>query len=177
MNLVVWGLGKHANNKILPAIKRSNKFNLYGVCSRNNDSVERVKRSYKTKGWISSIEMFEDKNIDAIYLSTPPALHKMQADSILDNNLHLLCEKPITTSHEDTAQLVEKAISKKLSLMEGLMYLYHPQLTRVKNFIQSGSNNHIRSIICRFGKWNCNVTCIFIHAHNRIRKLHDRRCV
>ena len=127
MNLVVWGLGKHAINKILPAVDNSDKFILYGVFTRNNKKLTHVQDLYNVKAWNSSVQMFKDKNIDAIYLATPPALHKEQAVDILDNGIHLLCEKPITLSYKDTAYLIEKAIKSKLVLFEGLMYKYHPQ--------------------------------------------------
>ncbi len=150
MNLVVWGLGKHAINKILPAVDNSDKFILYGVCTRNNKKLAQVQDLYNVKAWNSSIEMFKDKNIDAIYLATPPALHKEQAVDILDNGLHLLCEKPITLFYKDTAYLIEKAIKSKLVLFEALMYKYHPQYQQLKSILDEKKLGKINSIKSSF---------------------------
>ena len=150
MNLVVWGLGKHAINKILPAVDNSDRFILYGVCTRNNKKLAHVQDLYNVKTWNSSIEMFKDKNIDAIYLATPPALHKEQGVDILDNGIHLLCEKPITLFYKDTAYLIEKAIKSKLVLFEGLMYKYHPQYQELKSILDKKKLGTINSIKSSF---------------------------
>ncbi|RPG60888.1 MAG: gfo/Idh/MocA family oxidoreductase [Flavobacteriaceae bacterium TMED238] len=150
MNLVVCGLGRHAVNKILPAVSKSPKFNLYGVCSRNSNIVEEAKRSFELKGWTSFIEMLKDKNIDAIYLSTPPALHKIQAEEILDSGKHLLCEKPITMSFKDTYFLVKKANLNNLILMEGLMYLYHPHHDALKKLLMRKKLGKLKEIKSSF---------------------------
>ena len=69
MNIVVWGLGNHAKNRILPAIFNSNHFHLYGVCSRNATQVIEASKAYDARGWTSSSKMLRDKNIHAVYLS------------------------------------------------------------------------------------------------------------
>ena len=119
MNLVVWGLGKHAINKVLPAIDKSRNFSLYGVCSRDVNTVKTIKDKYNVIGWDSSSDMLNNQGIDAVYLTTPPAVHTEQATKILDRGIHLLCEKPITMSSEDTSLLIEKANHSNLVLLEG----------------------------------------------------------
>ena len=150
MNLVIWGLGKHAINKVLPAVHNSDKFSLYGVCTRDIEKLEEVKHSYKIKGWNSSAEMLKDKNIDAIYLATPPAVHSGQAIDILDKGIHLLCEKPITLSYKHTATLVEKANHLNLVLFEALMYKYHPQYLKIKNLLEENKLGKIIKIKSSF---------------------------
>lgn len=150
MNLVVWGLGKHAINKVIPAVNKSNKFTLYGVCTRDKKKLDEVKSSYKVMGWDSSLEMLKDENIDVIYLATPPAVHKEQAIAILDKGINLLCEKPITLSHADTAFLIEKARSLNLVVFEGLMYKHHPQYILLKDLIIRNKLGKINKIMSSF---------------------------
>ena len=150
MNLVVWGLGKHAINKILPAVKKTKEFNLYGVCTRNTNTLKKIKKIHNIKGWTSPSEMFKDKKINAIYLSTPPALHAEQAIKIIDNDLHLLCEKPLTMSFEETSLLINKADAQNLIIMEGLMYLYHPHHQAIRDLFYGKKLGHIKEIKSSF---------------------------
>ena len=150
MNLVVWGLGKHAINKVIPAVQRSNRFSLYGVCSRDINILEQTQDNYQIKAWNNSNEMLKDKNIDAIYLATPPAVHKEQALHILDHGKHLICEKPITMSSQDTLLLAEKAHNSNLVLLEGLMYKYHPQYRKILLLLRSKKLGKIKAIKSSF---------------------------
>jgi predicted dehydrogenase len=150
MNIVVWGLGKHALNKVIPAAHRSDKFSLYGVCSRDENTLEKIKKTYQIKVWSSSSEMLADQEIDAIFLATPPAVHKEQALDVLDHGKHLLCEKPITMSSEDTSLLIKKANSLNLVLLEGLMYKYHPQFDMLKSLVLSKKLGKIKEIKSSF---------------------------
>ena len=40
MNVTVWGLGDHAQNRILPALSGMDEIKLIGVCSRNGQVVD-----------------------------------------------------------------------------------------------------------------------------------------
>lgn len=150
MNLVVWGLGKHAINKVLPAIDKSRNFSLYGVCSRDVNTVKTIKDKYNVIGWDSSSDMLNNQGIDAVYLTTPPAVHTEQATKILDRGIHLLCEKPITMSSEDTSLLIEKANHSNLVLLEGLMYKYHPHYQKLKSLLAKKRLGKIKEIKSSF---------------------------
>ena len=150
MNLVVWGLGKHAINKVLPAIDKSENFSLYGVCSRDINSLKAIKDKYNVITWNSSSEMLSNKGIDAIYLATPPALHTEQAIKVLDKGIHLLCEKPITMSPKDTSLLIEKANQSTVVLLEGLMYKYHPHYQKLKSLLEKERLGKIKEMKVSF---------------------------
>ena len=63
MNIVVWGVGKHALNKILPAIEENKKLDLYGVYSRSVSTINKCIEAYSCRSWESSSEMLNDDNI------------------------------------------------------------------------------------------------------------------
>ena len=50
--------------------------------------------------------MIESKDIDAVYLPLPPALHFKWAEKTLLAGKHAYVEKPFTTSYEDTVKLL-----------------------------------------------------------------------
>jgi dTDP-3,4-didehydro-2,6-dideoxy-alpha-D-glucose 3-reductase len=151
LGIAIWGLGNHAINRIIPALDSFVGLNLIGVCSRTEKTVTHTAKKWNCLGWIDPDEMLMSSDVDIIYIALPIGIHFESSMRSLIAGKHVWCEKPMTCDHEDTKSLIEFARENNKMLAEGFMYLYHPQLTRVKNFIQSGSNNHIRSIICRFG--------------------------
>ena len=150
MNIVVWGLGNHAKNRILPAIFNSKHFHLYGVCSRNANEVIKASKAYDTRGWTSSTKMLIDKDIHAVYLSTPPSLHKNQGIRILESGKHLLCEKPLTMDYRETEELISKSISKNLCVSEALMYQYHPHFLEIKKILESNILGQVKKVSSSF---------------------------
>ena len=151
INIAVWGLGRHALVRILPAIKAFKKLSLIAVCSRNEKLVIKTASELNCNGWTSPEIMLNDPKIDVIYISTPIGIHKSQVFRALKAGKHVWCEKPLTCSFEDSQELVSLAKNNNRMLVETFMYLYHPQFERVQNYVNDNGNENIFSIICRFG--------------------------
>ena len=150
MKIAVWGLGNHAINKILPALKENKHLELYGVHSRNNHVVNECKKKFDCQSWKNSNAMLDDINLDIIYVTSPTGIHSSQGKKILESNKHFWCEKPFTSSHKETKELIKLSIDQNLTLAEGFMYLYHPQFLWLKNFLQQYDNKEIINIDVKF---------------------------
>ena len=74
LNVAVWGLGNHTKNRILPALAAIDEIKLYGVCSRNDDTVTESAEQWNCCGWHSPEEMLTHPALDVIYVSTPIGL-------------------------------------------------------------------------------------------------------
>jgi predicted dehydrogenase len=149
LNVVVWGLGNHAQNNILPALSAMNEIKLIGVCSRNSKVVEVCAEQWGCYGWSDSDKMLSSTEVDVVYIDTPIGVHFSLAQQAIEAGKHVWCEKPLTCSYADTQSLVSLAEEKEKVLTESFMYLYHPQFQRVKKFVDDSKGIH--SVICRFG--------------------------
>ncbi|CAK8711763.1 hypothetical protein GCAAIG_01065 [Candidatus Electronema halotolerans] len=150
-HITVWGLGPHAIKNILPALASIDELTLYGVCSRNKDTVVHATEQWNCKAWTNPDEMLADQKVDVVYLATPIGLHAVQGMQVLNAEKHLWCEKPLTCDIADTRQLVHLSEEKKLTLTEGFMYLYHPQFTYLQQCITEQHLGAVKSVTCRFG--------------------------
>ena len=150
MKIAVWGLGNHAINKILPALRKNEHLDLYGVYSRNNDVVDRCKKKFDCQSWESSDAMLDDPNLDVVYVTTPTGIHASQGTKILESKKHFWCEKPFTSSHKQTKELIKLSIDQNLSVAEGFMYLYHPQFLWLKDYLKQYSNEEIINVDVKF---------------------------
>ncbi len=150
MKIAVWGLGNHAINKILPALKENEHLDLYGVYSRNNDVVDKCKKKFDCLSWESPDAMLDDPHLDVVYVTTPTGIHASQGKMILESKKHFWCEKPFTSSHKQTKELIKLSIDKNLSVAEGFMYLYHPQFLWLKDYLKQYSNEEIINVDVKF---------------------------
>ena len=149
--IVVWGLGKHALNNILPAVHITKGLEIYGVFSRNKEIVKKCCKQWECRSWDTINDMLSDSNLDIIYLATPTGLHYEHGLKVLQSNKHLWCEKPFTTELKESENLIEISDQRNLSVCEGFMYLYHPQFIKLKEYIDKKELGKIKSIYCRFG--------------------------
>jgi dTDP-3,4-didehydro-2,6-dideoxy-alpha-D-glucose 3-reductase len=149
IKVAVWGLGNHAQNRILPALSMIDEVKLIGVCSRNSKVVEKSSETWNCLGWSNPDNMLSSSNVDVIYIATPISMHFTMAQKAMEAGKDVWCEKPLTCSYTDTQSLISLAEKKNRVLTESFMFLYHPQFQRVKKFIDESSG--IYSVICRFG--------------------------
>jgi len=148
--IAVWGIGKHAINNILPALTLNKNLDLYGIYTRNQETLNTNTKKFNCKTWNNSNEMLSDPDLDIIYIATPIGKHAEQSIKVLESNKHCWCEKPFTSSYKDTKKIINIARTKKLSVAEGFMYLYHPQYQWLQNYINNYKNEEIKIINCYF---------------------------
>jgi predicted dehydrogenase len=150
-NIIVCGLGNHARKNIIPAILKSKALNLYGVCTRNNNVLVATSEEYQCLAFSDFNEILNDKNIDIVYLSTPPGLHYEQGMKALNSGKHLWIEKPLTIDIRETTQLIKLASESNLSLCEGIMYIYHPHFYELKQYLSKNLLGKVGQISSKFG--------------------------
>ena len=149
LNVAVWGLGHHAQNRILPALSAMDEIKLIGVCSRNGKVVDACAKKWDCYGWNDSEQMLNSTEVDIVYIATPIGIHFSLAKQTLEAGKHVWCEKPLTCRYIDTQILVSLAEERGKVLTESFMYLYHSQFRRVKKFVDD--SKEVYSVICRFG--------------------------
>ncbi len=79
-----------------------------------------------------------DMDVEAIVIATPPATHYALAREALERGLHVMVEKPLTTSVRDAEDLVELADRKGLVLMVGHTFTFNSAVYALKHMIDSG---------------------------------------
>ena len=78
-------------------------------------------------------------DIGLVSICTPDRLHAEQALFALESGKHVLCEKPMTTTLEDAARLVQKVKETGLKFMVGHNYRFVPQFVQMKQLVDSGA--------------------------------------
>ena len=151
LRVAVWGLGRHATDRILPAVSLTPGLKLHGVCGRDAGRVSSAASAWNCHGWTNSRSMLCHSEVDVIYVTTPTGLHAEHGRAVLDAGKHLWCEKPLTCTLQTTLELLERSRAQNLSVGEGLMYLHPPHFRQLSGYVHEGRLGQVRSIACRFG--------------------------
>ncbi len=88
----------------------------------------------------------EGHQLDFIDIATPPCDHAEIAQFALKSGLHVLCEKPLTTSVEDAKKLLQAATESKRVLFPCHNYKHAPVVRAIREIIQSGKIGKVRSV-------------------------------
>lgn len=103
----------------------------------------------------SGIRFFEDyrdllrecgSQLDFVDIATHAADHYRIAKACLEDGLHVLCEKPLTTSTEEAEDLIQTAIDHKRILFPCHNYKHAPVVRAIREVIDSGKIGKVHSI-------------------------------
>ncbi|MFH1855897.1 MAG: Gfo/Idh/MocA family oxidoreductase [Candidatus Omnitrophota bacterium] len=146
----VLGFADIAKRKVIPALLKSKSACLSGIATRGEDKAKEIEDTYKVKSY--SYEALLDSNeIDAVYIPLPNNLHFEWSLKALEKGKHVLCEKPAVLDVESALVLAQAAEKHERCLMEGYMFLYHPQHRKVKEIIDAGDIGEPKLFRSSFG--------------------------
>jgi predicted dehydrogenase len=74
--------------------------------------------------------------VDAVSIASPTRSHFDIASALLENDIHVLVEKPITTTLEEAQALVDLAESRGLVLQVGHLERFNPAVMGLADFLQ-----------------------------------------
>ncbi|UPV76573.1 Gfo/Idh/MocA family oxidoreductase (plasmid) [Halorussus limi] len=71
-------------------------------------------------------EMYDSEPLDAVLVGTPHTLHYEMVTAALDRDLHVFCDKPLTTDLEEARELAERDEESEQVLMVGYQRHLNP---------------------------------------------------
>lgn len=107
--------------------------NLVGVSDMNAARGQAVARDYDTS-YFSDYRALLDK-VDAVSLATPTPYHFRLAADAIEQDVHVLVEKPITETVEQAMELVRLSTEKGVILQVGHIERFNPVFAELKNVI------------------------------------------
>jgi predicted dehydrogenase/aryl-alcohol dehydrogenase-like predicted oxidoreductase len=126
---------------------------LVAVGSRGKEKAEQFARDCgggAARAHGSYEALLADKEVQAVYISTPHPTHAHWAIKCAEAGKHILCEKPIGMNHAEAMAIVEAAVAHDVFLMEAFMYRCHPQTRKLVQLLWSGAIGDVRVIQASF---------------------------
>lgn len=114
------------------------------LCDINEDAVKPLAEDLKLEYLTSPEEILENYDIDAVDIVAPTSRHYDLAKKFLMVGKDVFVEKPLTLTSKQSEELIQIAEDKKLILMPGHVFRYHPALQELKKKISRGELGEIR---------------------------------
>ena len=154
MKKIRWGIISTGNiaNSFAKDFKYVKTGELHAVASRSLEKADEFAEKYSIpKSYGSYKELYEDKELDAIYVATPHNFHLKNASDALRTGKAVLCEKPITLNPEECRQLMDVAKSTGNYLMEAMWTYFLPPILEAQRWIDEGKIGKVQYIMANFG--------------------------
>jgi len=105
-----------------------------------------IPRAYRSFDEMASAESKRPDGIDVVSIVTPNHLHYAPAKAFLEAGVHVICDKPITTTLKDALALAE--IVKRTGLVFGLTHNYtgHPMVRQAREMVAAGELGALRVV-------------------------------
>lgn len=124
----------------LEALRRVEGVEVVAVVGRELASAERLGAGFSVeKAECDYRRILSDDSIDAVHICTPNALHYPMAKNALLAGKHVLCEKPITNTIEEAAELVKLAEQQNLRNCVCHNLRYYPMVQQMRRMREDGN--------------------------------------
>lgn len=108
---------------------------LIGVADPDRRQAEFVARTLGCVA-VDDVDQLISLGVDAVSIAAPTHLHRDIALACLSRGVHIMVEKPITSSVEEGHEIIAAARAAKLTLMVGHVERFNPAVEAVKEAIQ-----------------------------------------
>ncbi len=151
IRLAFLGCGKIAQVRHIPEAARRGDVEIAGYYNRSPLKAHQMAKLYGGKVYGSEEELLKDEDIDAVIISSANHLHMKLTIEALSQGKHVLCEKPMAMTLEDSIAMVEA--SKKTGRI--LDIAHNQRLNKAhlkaKELIKNGAIGKVLSFRSTFG--------------------------
>lgn len=131
---------------------------LYSVGNRTHEKAAAFAKEYGIeKVYDDPDEMFDDPEVDIVYISTPHNTHIELLRKALSSGKHVLCEKSITLNSDELDEAIRLSQNNHVVLAEAMTIFHMPIYQKLKELIDSGKLGKLNLIQMNFGsykEWN-----------------------
>src|SRR3972149_1187065 len=114
------------------------------ICERDTEKLRNICQRFPDAiGTTDDADVLRRDRVDAVVIATPTKTHYQLAHRALDQGLHTFVEKPLATSGNECADLIELAAVKERVLFVGHVFLYSAAVAKLKETVSSGELGEI----------------------------------
>jgi predicted dehydrogenase len=140
LRVAIMGLGSYGT-RVAEAMRTCKKATLTGVISGTPSKIKNWREKYQIPekncyDYQNFDKLIENKDIDAVYVITPNALHKDQVIRVAKAGKHVICEKPMSVNAADAKEMVDACTRAKVKLLIGYRMHFEPktlEIIRMRN--------------------------------------------
>lgn len=146
----ILGLGRIVS-RVMTDFGNAGGVRLTAIASRSAERAEKAAKQYGAPyAFFNYDELAECAEVDLVYIATPHPFHCEQAIRMMEHGKHVLCEKPMATTAEETRRMVECARKNGVFLMEAMWTRFMPAMKKLMELIRAGEIGEVSHIYSLF---------------------------
>ncbi|WP_163409711.1 Gfo/Idh/MocA family protein [Flavobacterium ajazii] len=153
MNKIKWGIIGLGNiaHQFATDLELINEAELAAVASRDIEKASEFAAKYNCSKFYGSYNvLFEDEEIDIVYIATPHNSHAELSIKAMQNGKHVLCEKPVALSYEDAVRMTEASKKYNKFFMEAFWTRFIPSIKEVLSKVKNGEIGDVKYLNADF---------------------------
>ena len=149
MRVVIVGAGQVAHRHA-DAFEHNPETEIVAIVEPVRERAEAFARQYGLRPMASLRELLDAGQVDAVSICAPHRHHRELTCMALEHGLHVLLEKPIATTVEDGAAILEAAERSGRVLMLGFVHRFRPEVAEARRLIADGAIGLPATLLDRF---------------------------
>ena len=122
------------------------------AASRSKEKAEEFASRFSIgKAYGSYEELYEDADVDIVYVATPHSHHKEIMLDALNHGKHILCEKAFCVNAAEAREVFALAKEKNLYVAEAIWTRYMPSRKMINDIIASGRIGKVTTVSANLG--------------------------
>ncbi|MCK6541937.1 Gfo/Idh/MocA family oxidoreductase [bacterium] len=159
VKLGIVGAGAISQVIHLPILSKMNDVEIVAIADSDKTKVGALAEKYHIPNVFTDFEkLLAMEEIQGVHICTPNSMHAPMAKSALSAGKHVLVEKPIALTYEESKAMVEESKKRKKILMVGMNHRFRPDAMVLKNFVKGKELGKIfytkSGWLRRRGSWN-----------------------
>lgn len=139
INWGIIGAGDVCEVKSGPAFYKIEKSSLTAIMRRDKAKAEDFAKRHGVKTYYTNVDdLLADKTVNAIYIATPPHLHKEYAIKALQSGRPVYVEKPMAINYSDCKEMIDAANKFSQKLFVAYYRRSLPYFEKVKDLLDRG---------------------------------------
>ena len=116
---------------------------MHGVVGSSH---ERARESGLAPAYTTIETMLADKRVDVVHITSPNNLHHAHAKAALEAGKHVVCEKPLTMTSAESADLLRVAQASGLVHAVNFNLRFYPLVQHVRSLVAGGAIGEVRLV-------------------------------
>lgn len=153
---IVWGVigaGSVCEIKSMPAMYKLSNSRVKTIMRRNAIAAEDVEKRHGVPFWTQNVDdLFEDTEINAIYIATPPDTHAYYTKKAAQAGKIVYVEKPMARNYDECLDMIAECKKYDVPLFVAFYRRALPHFLRIKELIDLGNLGNIKNIDIVFNR-------------------------
>ena len=120
--------------------------------SRAHAATLGVERAYGSFEEMAEAEAQREDGIDVVSIVTPNWLHFPAAMAFIERGIHVVCDKPMTTTLEDAEALVRAVHAHGVTFALTHNYTGYPMVKQARAMVEAGDLGDVRKVVAEYSQ-------------------------